>query len=173
MRYIQIPARSTVKRALFSVFTALTLSVGHNVVAGPVNPPCDEISGTFIATSFVFLNSDLSEAAAQAEIWMDGELVGYAEAHYLLAPKGNGVIQATFSHNWIFLDGSTIRTQDEGLLILDGKNPGWGRANSRLHIVEGTGVFAGATGLVHTHGELNIFTLEGSIDFKGQICVPE
>ena len=173
MRNIQIPALNTLKKVLVSAISVLALNFGHNALAGPVNPPCGEISGTFKALSFTFLKPDGSEAAAVSEIWIGGKVVGYAEAHYFIDQKGNGVLQATFSHDWTFLDGSTIHSQDQGNVVLDKKNPGWGRANSRLHIVSGTGKFAGATGLVHTHGEFNLFTLEGGIDFKGQICLPE
>jgi hypothetical protein len=172
MRHIQIRALKNLKKALLSALAVLTLTLGFEVKAGPINPPCSEITGTFIFTSFTFLNPELSEAEADAEIWMDGSLAGYAHAHYIIDQKGNGVLQATFSHTWTFADG-TVHTQDEGVVLLDRKNPGWGRVNSRLHIVDGTGAFAGATGLVHTHGEVNLFTLEGGIDFKGQICVPE
>jgi hypothetical protein len=37
-------------------------------------------------------------------------------------------------------------------------------------VVGGTGEFAGASGLLHTHGYANLFTLEGGIDFGGQVC---
>ena len=65
-------------------------------------------------------------------------------------------------------------TSDEILLEPVNTHPGWLRANSRLHLVDGTGAYAGATGLVHTHGEVNVFTVppQGSIDFDGQVCVP-
>ncbi len=35
---------------------------------------------------------------------------------------------------------------------------------------ESTGKFAGATGLLHTSGTVNLGTLEGAIGFKGKIC---
>ncbi len=173
MRHIQVAVLNNLKTALVRALTVLALTFGFKATAGPVNPPCSEISGTFIFTSFAFLNPELTQAVGLAEIWMDGNLVGHAEAHYVLEQKGKGVIQATFNHTWTFLDGSTVHTSDEGVVLLDKNNPGWGRINSRLHIVDGTGAFAGATGLVHTHGLANLFTLEGGIDFKGQICLPE
>jgi len=173
MQLIRIRALTICKRALISAWTVLTFTYGHDTVAGPVNPPCSEISGRFVFTAFTFLNGEGTEATGDAEIWIDGKLVGHAHAHYFIDRKGNGVNQATFSHDWTFLDGSTIHSEDQGVVLLDSKNPGWGRINSRLHLVSGTALLAGATGLVHTHGEANLFTLEGGIDFKGQICLPE
>ena len=49
----------------------------------------------------------------------------------------------------------------------DNKNPGVFQANARIYVVEGTGAYNQATGLLHSHGELNVVTLEGGIDFKG------
>ena len=161
------------KVIISAVAFLVALSFGRQTMSGLINSPCFEFSGTFIFTAFQFLNAELTEASAETEVWIDGELVGYAEAHYFIERKGQGVNQAKFEHILTFLDGSTLHTQDDGLLVLERNNPGWGRANSRLHIVEGTGVFAGATGLLHTHGELNLFTLDGAIDFKGQLCLPE
>jgi hypothetical protein len=48
--------------------------------------------------------------------------------------------------------------------------PGVVRANSQLRIVGETGMFAGATGLLHTFGNVNLGTLEGAIGFHGKIC---
>src|SRR6185369_9156510 len=107
MRHIQIRVRNTLKTVIISALAALTLTFGRAAIGGPVNPPCSDISGTFIFTSFTFLNPELTQAVGLGEIWMNGELAGYAEAHYLLDQKGNGVIQGTFSHTWTFLDGST------------------------------------------------------------------
>jgi hypothetical protein len=41
-----------------------------------------------------------------------------------------------------------------------------------VEVTGGTGAFANASGLLHTHGEVNLATLAGSIDFKGEVCVP-
>jgi hypothetical protein len=106
---------------------------------------------------------------------MDGQLVGFATAQYFnIEQKGKGVIQMNGEHTLTFLDvaGSTLVSYDEIRLQSDNQDPAWAQANSRLYIVGGTGAYAGASGLLHTHGEANLFTLEGGIDFKGQVCVP-
>ena len=48
--------------------------------------------------------------------------------------------------------------------------PGVVRANSQLRIVGETGMFAGATGLLRTFGDVNLGTLEGAIGFNGKVC---
>ncbi len=137
----------------------------------PVNPPCDPLSGTFVFTLFQF--DSATTAHAEGEVWVAAEVVAHFSAQYFnIEQKGNGVTQLNGQHTQTFLEGSTLVTHDEILLQSDNQDPAWVQANSRLHIVEGTGEFAGATGLLHTHGKLNVFTLEGEIDFKGQVCVP-
>jgi hypothetical protein len=137
----------------------------------PINPPCAKFSGTFFFTVFQF--DSATTAHAKGDIWSGGAVVAHFSAQYFnIEQTGNGVIHANGQHTQTFLNGSTLVTHDEILLQSDNQDPAWVQANSRLHIVEGTGDFAGATGLLHTHGALNIVTLEGAIDFKGQLCIP-
>ena len=104
---------------------------------------------------------------------MATEVVAHFSAQYFnIEQKGNGVTQLNGQHTQTFLDGSTLVTHDEILLQSDNQDPAWVQANSRLYIVSGTGAYAGASGLLHTHGALNAATLEGGIDFEGQVCVP-
>jgi hypothetical protein len=153
---------------------ALALSTAP-VPAGPsqpINPPCSAMAGTFTFNLFQF--DSPTTAHAEGEIWTDGELIGYASASYFnIEQKGNGVTHMNGIHILTFLDGSTLTTHDEIRLQADRNNPGWARANSRLYIVAGSGDFAGASGVLHTHGYANLSMLEGGIDFKGQVCVPE
>jgi len=62
-------------------------------------------------------------------------------------------------------------TSDEILLLPD-QDPAMGLPNSRLDVIGGTDAYDGATGLLHTHGQVNLVTLAGSIQYKGQVCVP-
>jgi hypothetical protein len=39
-------------------------------------------------------------------------------------------------------------------------------------VIGGTDAYNGATGLLHTHGQLNLITLAGALQYKGQVCVP-
>ena len=162
-----------------SLLTTLVLLIGLGVAwqpAGaapsqPVNPPCTPLSGTFVFTLFQF--DSATTAHGEVEVWAGGAVVAYGTAQYFnIEPKGKGVIQMNGQHMLTFLDGSTLVTSDEILLQSDNQNPYFMRANSRLYIVGGTGEYAGATGLLHTHGGFDVGTLEGGIDFKGQVCVP-
>ena len=137
----------------------------------PVNPPCVPLSGTVVFTLFQFDSATTAHAAGDFRV--HGSVVGHFVAQYFnLEPQGQGVIQMNGQHTVTFLDGSTLVTYDEILLQSDNENPGWAQVNSRLYVIAGTGAYAGATGLVHTQGEVNLFTLEGEIEVKGQVCLP-
>jgi hypothetical protein len=169
------------KSALLTAFSLLAFQAAPLLgdgVAQPVNPPCEPIARTFVFTVFQFTSA--TTAVGQGIIYDAGQPVGtfdakYSNIHTKGNPtQGNGVIQMNGQHTMTFTDGSTLLTHDEILLEPENQNPGWMRANSRLYLVDGSGVYAGATGLLHTHGEVNVFTVppQGSIDFSGQVCVP-
>jgi hypothetical protein len=150
---------------------AVTIGLSSAAPSQPKIPPCTELSGTFVFTVFAFDSS--STAHAEGEIWIDGDLAGHFHASYFnIEQMGQGVLQMNGIHVHTYLDGSTLITHDEIRLQLENNAPGIASANSRLYIAGGSGKFANATGLLHTHGELNLVTLEGGIDFKGQVCVP-
>ena len=69
-------------------------------------------------------------------------------------------------------DGNSLITDDAILLLLD-PDPNKVRASSRLYIVGGTGLYEGATGLLHIgHGGVDFSQEENlSIGYKGQICL--
>jgi hypothetical protein len=176
----------------FSKTMAVTFALGALVLSGlavaprlvnaapnqPVNPPCEPLAGTFVFTLFQFTSA--TTAIGQGIVYDENEPVGTFDAQYFNIEiegntgHGNGVIQMNGQHTITFANGSTLTTHDEILLEPVKTNPGWLRANSRLYLVGGTGAYAGATGLLHTHGEANVFTIppQGSIDFDGQVCVP-
>ena len=139
----------------------------------PVNPPCQPFAATFVFTLFQFTSA--TTAIGQGIVFDGDNPVGSFAANYFnIDQKSQGVIQMNAQHTLTFDDGSTLMTHDDILLEPVKTNPGWLRANSRLHVVDGTGAYAGATGLLHTHGEVNVSTVppQGSIDFDGQVCLP-
>jgi hypothetical protein len=144
----------------------------------PVNPLRERLAGTLVFTGFTFTGP--TTAIGRGIVYDRDVPVGTFDAKYFNIEKqgdpeqGNGVFQMNGQHTITFVDGSTLLTQDEILLEPLEANPGWMRSNSRLYLVGGTGAYAGATGLLHTHGEANVFTMppQGSIDFDGQVCVP-
>ena len=102
---------------------------------------------------------------------MSGDVPGTFVAQYtVLKQHGNGSGVMSAQHT-ITTSGGSITTSDVIILRPD-QNLAVVRPNSRVYVIGGTGAFANATGLLHTHGEVNLATLAGSIDFKGQVCVP-
>jgi hypothetical protein len=149
-----------------------TLTPGF-VAAAPTSkivPPCTQLSATFAFTLFQFTSQ--TTAIGVGTVSSNGQIIGSFSANYFnIEQKGNGIIQLNGQHA-ITLDGGTLLTFDDIHLQPDHDNPAVLQANSRLHIVDGTGAYAGATGVLHTHGAFNVVTLEGAIDFKGKVCVP-
>ncbi|SRR6266516_29242 len=102
---------------------------------------------------------------------LQGDLSGGFSAEYFdIQQRGSGVIHM-LAHHTITRSTGTIRTSDEILLLPD-QDPAVGRPNSRLDVIGGTGAYDGATGVLHTHGQLNLATLAGSLQYRGEVCVP-
>jgi hypothetical protein len=154
--------------ALIATLAVLgVIAFARPVQADPKN--CTHVSGTFLFDRFEFTGP----TTAFQDGRVVGDLTGTTHADYFnIEQKGrNGVFHMNGMHTIVTAEG-TIFTFDEIRLQFDQKNPLIARANSRLYIVGGTGKYEGATGVLHTHGSLNVATLEGGIDFKGQICLP-
>jgi hypothetical protein len=149
----------------------LALGPGKATANSPLTPPCTPLSGTFIFTLFQFTSA--TTAIGAGVVQSEGHPVGTFSANYFdVVQQGQGVIQLHGQHA-ISLSEGTLLTYDEIHLQSDNKNPAVFQANARLYVVGGgTGAYSEATGLLHSHGELNVVTLEGGIDFKGQVCVP-
>jgi hypothetical protein len=155
-------ARNRVSLAL-AIFTSVCLVGAANPAAA--NGNCEHVTGEFVFSSLVFT----SPTTAVGDGTVTGDFPGTFHADYSNIQQGpGGPIKMDATHA-ITTDGGTLVTSDEILLIPQGE-PGVARANSRLHIIGETGEFAGATGLLHTSGTVNLDTLEGAIGFKGKIC---
>jgi hypothetical protein len=128
---------------------------------------CEHVSGAFVFTRFQFT----SPTTAVGDGIVQGDLSGTFHADYFnIQQRGKGVIQMQ-AHHTITRSTGTIRTSDEILLLPD-QDPAVARANSRLDLIAGTDAYQGVTGLLHTHGQLNLVTLAGALQYKGQVCVP-
>ena len=128
---------------------------------------CEHVAGAFVFSRFQFT----SQTTAVGEGTVVGDLSGTFSAQYFdIQQRGGGVVQM-HAHHTITRSAGTIRTSDVILLLPD-QDPAVALPNSRLDIIGGTGAYDGAIGLLHTHGNVNLTTLAGSIEFKGQICVP-
>lgn len=128
---------------------------------------CEHVSGAFVFTRFQFT----SQTTAVGEGTVQGDLSGGFSAEYFdIEQRGNGVVQMR-AHHTITRSTGTIRTSDE-ILLLPNQDPAVARPDSRLAVIGGTDAYNGATGLLHTHGQLNLITLAGALQYKGQVCVP-
>jgi hypothetical protein len=152
--------RKSLGALFYLVALAATIAITAAGPGKPIDPPCVPLSGTFQFTLLEF-GSDGATAHGEGIVKDGDDTIAIFEADYVLDPRGNGVIHTTAHHTITFLDGSGSITTSDEIRLLDG------RANSRLYIVDGTGDFEGAIGLLHTHG-----TIAEGISFKGQVCVP-
>src|SRR2546429_7273513 len=140
------------------------LAASAQQLAAP--PACEHVSGAFVFTTFQFTSQTTAVGAGT----LQGDLSGGFSAEYFdIEQRGSGVIQMR-AHHTITRSTGTIRTSDDILLLPD-QDPTLARPNSQLEVIGGTGRYAGATGLLHTHGQLNLATLAGSLQYKGQVCV--
>lgn len=147
---------------------AILTSVGLVGVAKPAGARgnCEHVAGEFVFSSLLFT----SATTAVGEGTATGDFPGTFHAEYFDIRQGaGGPIKANATHAITTAEG-TLVTSDE-IRLLPQADPGVVEANSRLHIVGETGKYEGATGLLHTHGEVNLVTLEGAIGFKGKICL--
>jgi hypothetical protein len=137
--------------------------------AEPIAPQiaCAHVSGAFVFTRFQFT----SQTTAAGEGNVQGDLSGAFSAEYFdIEQRGNGVVHMR-AHHTITRSTGSITTSDE-ILLLPNQDPAVARPDSRLAVIGGTDAYDGATGLLHTHGALNLVTLAGSLQYKGQVCVP-
>jgi hypothetical protein len=155
-------ARNRVSLAL-AILTSVCLVGAANPAAA--NGNCEHVTGEFVFSSLVFT----SPTTAVGDGNVTGDFPGTFHADYSNIQQGpGGPIKMDATHAITTPEG-TLVTSDE-ILLIPQVEPGVHRANSRLHIVGETGEFAGATGLLHTSGTVNLDTLEGAIGFKGKIC---
>jgi hypothetical protein len=136
-------------------------------LASVPNVLCRHVSGSFVFTSFQFTSATSAVGAGN----VFGDIAGTFSAEYLdLHENGDGSSVMNARHTISTAAGS-ITTADVIILRPD-QNPSIVRPNSRVEVTGGTGAYEGATGQLHTHGEVNLATLDGSIDFKGEVCLP-
>ncbi|MFN8487277.1 MAG: hypothetical protein U0350_06765 [Caldilineaceae bacterium] len=156
--------------SLLLICLMLAPSAVSAATSQPINPPCTPFSGAFAFTKFEFTGA--TTASGKGKVFSNGQEIGTFSADYSsIDQKGKGVTQLDGAHTLTLAEG-TLTTSDEIHLQADPKGSTVLRANSRLYIVDGKGKYAGATGLLHTHGAFDFVSLEGSIAFDGQLCVP-
>jgi len=155
------------ERQITAPSSTLDLAASERRARGP---DCEDVRGAFVFTSFAFTGPTTAAGAGTVR----GDLSGTFTASYFdIAPQAGGVIQM-HAHHTITKRRGTIMTSDEIRLLPD-PDPAWVRPSSRLEVTGGTGMYQGATGLLLTAGRvnLNVAPPAGSIQIRGQLCVPE
>lgn len=134
----------------------VTTGSGHQIV-----------SGTVTFTMFQFTSPTTAVSAGV----FTGDISGtFTVQYYDLAFNGDGSASLKANHT-LTLGNGTIVTQDD-IVLLPVDNPQVFRPHARMVITAGTGAYAGAIGQFMVQGEYNTITLDGSLQFKGDIYVP-
>jgi len=173
------------KRTLSSVISVLSftsllgLGIDSRVQA---QSNCVHVQGRFEGV-FGFTNPPGTPSTGAAEGDVTGDLAGTFSALYDdFVFHSNGAIALHGEHTLavgvadpaeIDCDSQNCLFTDDAILLLPDPDPNKVRASSRLYIVGGTGLYEGATGLLHTgHGGVDFSQEENlSIGYKGQICL--
>jgi hypothetical protein len=86
-------------------------------------------------------------------------------------PGSDGTLHAATSHTFTFTDGSTLVTMDRA--VLDPiTQPCLFRLNSVMHIVDATGMFAGFSGKMTAHGDIDLCIGETQFSIRGVLKGP-
>lgn len=149
--------------------------------AEPCKPPCMPVTGEFAFTRFEFTGETTAIGEGKVTWTRCGTSVTgtFVADYFNIEARGNGVTQLNGQHTITLPDG-VVQTFDEIILrevrnspLATDTDPTVLRANSRLYIMDGAGAYADAAGMLQTNGAFNVTSLEGSIGFKGQMCVPQ
>jgi len=126
------------------------------------------VSGTATFTSFQFTSPTTAVSGGN----VTGDISGtFTVQYYDLTPNDDGSRTLRSNHT-LALDAGTIMTQDY-IVLLPVSDPSVFRPVAHMLITGGTGAFAGAEGEFIVYGEYNQATLEGSLQFKGDIRVQQ
>jgi hypothetical protein len=125
---------------------------------------CSNLSGTVSARFVEGKDWDIEGDLFNREGVRIGDAFAWIDE---LIPHGNGAIGVRMRHRYL-LDGSEIDTEDSGVLTPTAP-PVFG-FNNRLEIVGGTHPFAGATGFLRSHGEVDFGTGQIELMYHGRIC---
>lgn len=108
---------------------------------------------------------------------MDGTMASAVSREVISGSKGQGAHHIFLSHYFWSDDGvSSFRTVDRASCAPADNDAMTCQVNDHMRIVEGTGVFANATGQIHNHGFLTFTAFgpppAGTIDLRiiGRVC---
>jgi hypothetical protein len=146
-----------------SIYSILLILCGLLSLAGETKaePGFEKVRGAGHTTA-------ISQTAFQgaAELQVGGETLTANVTTVLLGPPtvtADGTLHAATSHTFSFTDGSSFVTLDRAVLSPTDE-PGVYRLNTRATILDGTGIYADASGALNIHGTINLLT--GVVDWR-------
>lgn len=153
------------------VLTFTAASGGHSVLPGPpqtvtAGPHCVIVGGS-ISTNLGVIDANTTLGTAT------GDLRGALAAKILgISQVGNNTVFSV-QHHWVPESGETL-VIDPATATSTQVAPGlFAITDYSLHISNGTGKFAGATGDLHLIGEVNLNTGQTVFRYTGQVCFAE
>ena len=166
-------SRKTMRIALFVSLPVLVLtftaaSGGHSALPGPppqtgtAGPPSLTVGGS-ISTNLAVIdaNTTLGTATGDLRGALAAKIVGVSQV-------GNNTVFSV-QHHWVLESGETL-VIDPATATSTQVAPGlFAITNYSLHISNGTGKFAGATGDLHLIGEVNLNTGQTVFRYTGQV----
>ena len=125
---------------------------------------CANLAATVVAT--------LSGGTASGDI--NGDINGpVSAAIHRVDRSGAGALHVVMEHHYTNLDPfGRIDTSDRAVLAPIDRAAGLYRMNNRLTVTGGAGIYAGASGHIHTHGTVNFETGAINLSLTGRVCVP-
>jgi len=125
---------------------------------------CGNVAGTVTAAFVQGEDQDIQGTLFDGE----GNAIGDAYAWIdELKPRGNGAISVSMRHRYV-IDGSALDTEDRG--VLSPMDPPVYWFNNRLEVVGGTGIFSDASGMIRSHGTVNMGSGAIELAYHGRIC---
>ena len=151
------------------VLTFTAASGGHSALPSPpqtVTAGPHGVGGS-ISTNLgvVDANTTLGTATGDLRGALAAKIVGISQV-------GNSTVFSV-QHHWVLESGETL-VIDPATATSTQVAPGlFAITNYSLHISNGTGKFAGATGDLHLIGEVNLNTGQTVFRYTGQVCFAE
>ena len=169
-------SRQTMRIALFVSLVVLIVIFtaaggGHSALpalrqTGTADAHCVTVGGS-ISTNLGVIDANTTLGTAT------GDLRGALAAKILgISQVGNNTVFSV-QHHWVTESGETL-VIDPATATSTQVAPGlFAIINYSLHISNGTGKFAGATGDLHLIGEVNLNTGQTVFRYTGQVCFAE
>jgi Protein of unknown function (DUF4242) len=159
----------------------LAVGCGRNPIApgADTGPAAVAQAQTSARSSAACSNVDATVVATLSGVTASGTIAGdingsVSAAIHQVDPSGNsnaGALHVLMEHHYTNVSPfGRIDTSDHAVLAPIDPAAGLYRMNNRLTVVGGAGIYAGATGYIHTHGKVDLGTGAINLSLKGRVC---